>query len=176
MLLVVMLVASLAACSTPVEINEAGASGDGLRLTLGLNSCHGTYDVTVDENSEAVVITVTDRSSPIRVAGDDCADAWRIELSEPLGDRPVIDGQRGVALTVIYEPWNQQRFTEAEYRAALDATIACIIAAEPEAEAGVVEGPDGPWLDVEYPDVPDGESRFIPTSACSARHLDPLRR
>jgi hypothetical protein len=175
LLVVVLLVLVFSACSR-VEINEVGASADGTSLGLGLNSCHGTYSVAVDESAEAVTITVTDRRFPIRFAGDDCADSWQVELSEPLGARQVIDGKRDVVMDVKYEPWNQQQYTAAEYRAALDATVACILAADPTVDAFVIEGPGVPVLVVDLGDIPDGQSKVDPSVRCSATHLDPLRR
>lgn len=173
--LVLVSVLFLSACSSQVAINEAGVSGDGTRLGLGLNSCGGTYVVDVKETDEAVTVTVTDQRSPISFGGDDCQDGWTVQLLGPLGDRELIDGSRGLAMEVSYEPWNQLRYTEADYRAALEATLGCILAADPGVEASVVEGPDGPRLEVIAGDVPDGQSRIDPTVECSETHIDPLR-
>jgi len=166
------------ACSSKVAIGEAVASGDGTRVFLALDSCGGTYDVVVKESADAVSVAVTDQRPGLRLSGDACQEGWTLQLTEPLGDRELIDGGRNVALDVLYEPWNQQRFSEAEYRAALEATVSCILAADPEVDASVVDGPTGPYLTVDLGDLPDGQSRVGPDPdfECSMTHLDPLRR
>lgn len=79
-------------------------------------------------------------------------------------------------MDVRYEPWNQLLYSEAEYRAALDATVACILAADPTVDAFVIDGPGVPVLAVDLGDIPDGKSKVDPSVQCSATHLDPLRR
>jgi hypothetical protein len=172
----VLAAAMLTACSSEVRILEVVASGDGTRLGIGLDACGGTYAVTVGESTEQVMLTFTDQRSPVRIGGDDCSDFWSVDLATPLGDRALVDGARGEELEVRYEPWNQQRYTEAEYRAALEATATCIAAADPEARVAIVDGPAGPSLDVDLGDLPDGASRADPVLPCSSQHLDPLRR
>lgn len=166
----------LSSCSSSVAISEAGATGDGSHVFLGLNSCGGTYDVEVEETPDAVTVTVTDQRSPIRLGGDDCQDGWTLDLKAPLGDRELIDGGRNVTLEVVYEPWNQWRFGEADYRSALEAAAACIVAGDPEAEVAVLDGPDGPRLDIQVEDLPDGASRVDPAADCMSVHVDSLRR
>jgi hypothetical protein len=167
----------LASCSSKVAINQVVASGDGTRLDVGLNSCGGTYAVAVGESLDVVSISATDQRSPIRFSGTDCEDHWTVELSEPIGDRRVIDGNHGSTLHVHYDPWNQLRYTEAEYRAALDAAVECILAADPSIDAMVAESADGPRLEVSLGDLPQGESRSSdPSDTCIAEHVDPLRR
>lgn len=172
-----MLVIVAAACSTDVEIQSATASGDGMNLGLSLNSCNRTYNVAVEEE-DVVNVKVTDAKSqsPIRLGGEDCADQFGVTLREPLGDRAVVDMATGDEVEVTYEPWNQQRFTEDEYRAALEATAECIVAADLTALAVVRESVEGPYLDVELRDLGDGESGINPEYKCSIDHLDPLRR
>jgi hypothetical protein len=149
----------------------------GPALDVGRNSCGGTYAVTVGESLEVVWLSITDQRSPIRFGGTDCEDHWTVELSEPLGDRRVIDGNHGSTLHVRYDPWNQLRYTEVEYRAALDAAVECILAADLTIDVMVAESPDGPRLEVSLGDLPQGESRSSdPSETCIAEHVDPLRR
>lgn len=166
------------ACSTSVEIQSANASGDGMNLGLSLNSCNRTYNVTVEE-ADGVMVHVVDsrRQSPIRLGGEDCADRVAISLTEPLGDRPLIDASNSNEVKVTYEPWNQQRFSEDEYRVALDVTAECIVEADPTISAYVAESAEGPYLVANMPELGDGESNTINAEYhCSIEHLDPLRR
>jgi hypothetical protein len=58
----------------------------------------------------------------------------------------------------------------------MESVVECILKADPDLEASVVDGANGPELRVEPYDVPDGESRMDPTFDCSQTHLEPLRR
>ena len=172
-----MLVIVAAACSTDVAIQSATASGDGMNLGLSLNSCNRTYKVTVEE-ADGVMVHVVDsrRQSPIRLGGEDCADQVTVALAEPLGDRSLIDASTSKEVAVTYEPWNRQRYSEAEFRAALEATADCITEADPAITAYVAASGEGPYLAVEMPDLGDGERDTINAEyRCTIDHLDPLR-
>ena len=114
----------LAGCSSPVTIQGVTASGDGTVLTLSLASCDADLAINYSENEEALMILVQQRGSFIALGGEDCNDLDTIVLDEPLGDRTVIDEQTGQQIVPVYEPWNQQRYSVAEYRAALEETAA----------------------------------------------------
>jgi hypothetical protein len=173
---VLVLAILISACSNQVVIQEAVANGDGTTLNLALASCGGTYQVDAVETTEFVKVRVQDQRSPISFGGNDCQDTWTIDLSEPLGERDLIDASNGEPVVVRYEPWNQILYSEEEFRTAVENVVACILEADPELEASVVDGVNGPELRVEPYDVPDGESRMDPTSDCSQTHLEPLRR
>ena len=175
-MVVLALVIMATGCSTQVEIQSATASGDGLQLDISLNSCNRTYDVTVVE-ADGVTVSVSDarRRSPIQLGGENCADRWTVLLAEPLGDRLLIDGATGNEVEVRYEPWNQQRFSEAEYRSALQATAECIVEVDPRASAHLAESSEGPYLVVVLPELDDGESGINSEYRCTIDHLDPLR-
>ncbi len=165
------------ACSTAVSVQYAIASGDGMELDLSLNSCNRTYRVTVEE-ADGVTVSVFDskRRSPLTLGGDDCADRWLVTLAEPLGQRAVFDGSSGAEIEVIYEPWNQQLYTEDEYRGALEATAECIVAADETTSVRILDGEEGPYLDVSIRELDDGESGADRTYECGIEHLDPFRR
>lgn len=173
---VLVLAILVSACSNQVVIQEVVANGDGTTLNLGLASCGGTYEVDVVETTEYVKVRVQDQRSPISFGGDDCTDVWTVDLTEPLGEREVIDASNGEPAVVIYEPWNQVQYSEGEFRTALENVVECILEADPELEASVVDGANGPELRVEPYDLPDGESRMDPTFECSQTYLEPLRR
>jgi hypothetical protein len=173
---VLVLAILMSACSNQVVIQEVVANGDATTLNLGLASCGGTYEVDVVETTESVKVRVQDQRSPISFGGDACADGWTIDLSEPLGERDLIDASNGEPVVVRYEPWNQVQYSEEEFRTALEKAVACILEADPELEASVADGANGPELRVEPYDVPDGESRIDPTYDCLQTHSEPLRR
>lgn len=175
---IAMLVALvLSACSHQVRIGEATASGDGTRLELGLMECQGDYEVTVIEEDDTITFTAVDQHTPLTLSGADCMDGWIVDLTEPLGHRKLIDGSNGAIVDVRYEPWNQQRFSEAEFESAVEVAVSCILAEDPTVDVAVGTGPDGPHLDLDLGDLPDGASfdgRFI--GACIDEHIEPLRR
>ncbi|MCL1602026.1 MAG: hypothetical protein M3112_10925, partial [Actinomycetia bacterium] len=134
-LLSVVLVVS--SCSSQTGILDAEASGDGKTLTLSMKACHGNYEVGVDEGRDRVTVNATDQRFPIRFSGDDCSDQLTVELAEPLGERHLVDGSNGAFVHVTYEPWNQTRYSEAEYRAALESAAECILEEDPGSGARV---------------------------------------
>ena len=168
----------LSSCSIQTGINEAGASGDGKTLVLSMKDCHGDYDVDIDEGLERVTVTATDKRSPIRLGGDDCSDQLTVELVEPLGERHLIDGSNGAFVHVIYSPWNQTRYSEAEYRVAVESAVDCILQADPDSGAIVVERDGVPYLEYDLPDLPDGAIETNPHAsvACEREYLEPLRQ
>ena len=167
-----------AACSYQPEIYNAVASGDGQTLSFSMNNCHGDYAVWVTETPNRVSVEITDNRSPIRLSGDDCADAVTVELTEPLGERHLVDGG-GSTIDVTYYPWNQTKYTEAEYVAALEAARDCITKLEPDTVVTIGTHPDGyPYLDVDASDLGDGEQQIgaPASSVCTDNHVEPLTR
>lgn len=168
----------VSACSYQPGIYNAIASGDGTTLDLSMNNCHGDYSVAVTETSDRVSVEITDNRTPISVSGDDCADNVRMNLDEPLGGRTLVNGTDGSVIDVTYYPWNQNRYSETEYRVALEAAARCIVKAEPDTRATVVDREGVPYLDVEPFDLPDGATQ-IQASAwviCEREYVEPLRR
>lgn len=96
------------ACATPsgrvavhlaIVIGLAGCSGDSWHvrgvtavdggIAFDIASCNATYDIDVEENADAILITL-DRLTPTDPPGAECADEQLVPLSEPLGERDVI--------------------------------------------------------------------------------------
>jgi hypothetical protein len=152
------------ACSSDVEILSAAASGDGTWLELSLNSCKRTYDVSVEE-ADGVSVHVVDANSksPIQLGGEDCSDVWTFTLSEPLGDRPLLDTATGNEVPVTYDPrWPPPSN-------ALRRVTRLLRCASQRAKKG-------PYLVIDMPDLGDGESAGNTEYQCQVNHLDPLRR
>ena len=166
----------LTGCSSPVTVQGVTASGDGKVLTLSLSSCNADLTLDYSENEDSLMILVQQRGSLFAQGGDDCNDLDTIVLDEPLGDRPVIDEQTGQQLVPVYEPWNQQKYSLAEYRAALEATAECIRSRDSTASAEVTDGDQWPSLEVEERDLGDGERSSVDLRPCYTEFLDPLRR
>ncbi|WP_323794092.1 hypothetical protein [Nocardioides sp.] len=68
-----------------------------IELTYDGRECRDQVDVTVEENSEQVVITVTERVRTL-VCRDEEVTSYdvSVELDEPLGDRVLVDGACGL--------------------------------------------------------------------------------
>lgn len=167
----------LAACSYQPEVYGAIVSGDGTSLDVELNNCGGDYSIEVNETSERVVVEITDNRTPLSLGGGDCADAIQVDLDDPLGDRQLLSGG-GEEIDVTFYPWNQQKYSEAEYIEALEATTQCILDAEPDANVTMETHPDGyPDLRVEAKDQDSAPNAMVEAFvSCSDRHVEPLRR
>lgn len=166
----------IAACSYQPEVYGAVASGDGTSLDIELNNCGGDYSVEVDETSERVVVGITDNRTPLSLGGNDCADAVQVDLNDPLGDRQLLTGG-GEEIDVTFYPWNQQKYSEAEYIEALEATTECILGQEPDTKVTMEIHPDGyPDLRVVAPGQGSATNAMVEAFiACSQLHVDPLR-
>lgn len=167
-------------CSSQPDIYRAESSGDGVTLHFEMNSCHGDYAVSIGEDADEVRASIIDqhRRTPF-AGGDDCADVvGPIQLEAPLGDRRLVDTAHDIEIPVVYTPWNQADYSEADYLAAVDAAARCVEELDPEAVVSIVTHPDGhPDLRVTLPDLGDGESRQGNSeSLCVEQHIDPLRR
>ena len=88
-----ILVGCSSACSRArnAEVQSYAVIDDGDALVFQVNTCNEeSTEVTVVETPNAIIVTATtDRS--FSCGGDDCSDARPVELSEPLGDRLVVD-------------------------------------------------------------------------------------
>jgi predicted component of type VI protein secretion system len=87
-----------AGCSSSRDANIRGAQGslDGRRIVFDLDTCNANLSSTVEETEREVRILVTARND----TNGDCADVHEIVLSEPLGDRLLVDEADGEPVTV----------------------------------------------------------------------------
>lgn len=133
----------------------------------------------VTESTAEVRIAITDQRRRSLFYGEDCADVFGpFELEETLGDRLLIDVFHSVEIPVRYHPWNQTKHSEAVYLAAVEAAGTCVQEASPDAVVTITTHSDGyPNLDVEWPDLDDGEqSTRNSFSDRNDAHVEPLRR
>jgi hypothetical protein len=68
---------------------------------LELDACNGSNEAKTTEQPDQVRVDVRTDDAP---GGDDCSDVLTIQLKEPLGDRPVIDGSTGRSVEVLSAP------------------------------------------------------------------------
>jgi hypothetical protein len=74
----------------------AESSPGGTRLRLSLTTCSADLSSTVEETEQEVRVLVTARNDTV----DDCGAVLEIVLSEPLGDRLLIDESDGEPVMV----------------------------------------------------------------------------
>jgi chromate transport protein ChrA len=68
-----------------------------------VNSCMGDLTVSVLETTEEVRVGVFDQRPRIRLGGGACADITTFPLTEPLGNRPLIDQATGQPIRILPE-------------------------------------------------------------------------
>ena len=73
-------------------------SADSTRLNVGVSTCNAEPVVTATETSSEVRLVVHIRT---RQSGTECLDGAFVDLSEPLGDRAVIDAETGETLELL---------------------------------------------------------------------------
>lgn len=72
------------------EVAITAAESDGTTVSMAIAACDANPRAEVQESEESVTITVTaDRPGPDR---EDCGGGLTVDLSEPLGQRSLIDG------------------------------------------------------------------------------------
>jgi hypothetical protein len=72
----------------PTQVFGARLEPDGVTLTLALASCNTSEQTAeVVETDAEVRVTVHTKGG----TSDDCADSMQVELTDRLGDRPLID-------------------------------------------------------------------------------------
>lgn len=103
----------VASCgSNQREIFNAEVSADGTCLRVRFDPHVKHAAVTVAETGDAVMVTITEEDPPAGPPYDD-PEYWEvsrdIRLSEPLGDRSVIDGSTGEEV-VVYPPGSTTGF------------------------------------------------------------------
>jgi hypothetical protein len=82
------------------KIYRATLQGD-RTLVLELDACNGSNEAKTTERPDQVRVDVRTDDAP---GGDDCSDVITIQLNEPLGDRPVIDGSTGRSVELLFAP------------------------------------------------------------------------
>lgn len=67
-------------------------SDDEMQLVVEVNTCNqSSTEVAVSESDDLVVVTASTGLS-LSCGGDDCSDGRTVDLSEPVGDRRIVDG------------------------------------------------------------------------------------
>jgi hypothetical protein len=93
----------LAACgssSREADVKAAARSPGGTRIELLVGTCNNDLSSRVEETEQEVRVLVTARGD----TSNDCADSHTITLSEPLGDRLLIDEFDGEPVAVSLVP------------------------------------------------------------------------
>ena len=178
----VLLLASvvlLASCATSVSVDSAEVSQDDLRLRLTLNVCNpSSVRTTVKDVGHRVELAVT--ASPARLlGGPDCQHLAIVALPAALGSRDVVDRSTREAIPVSPSgrpwPYDRDRFSPADYAAALAEMVACLESRDPEIEAATVDDLDWPTYEWHKERDERGNMSAPAVSECSREHLEPLR-
>ena len=171
----------LAGCTAPVAIQRVTVSADQMRLEVIVNTCNADVQPMVEETGDAVSITIIDNRPRFETGHDDCQDSFIVPLDEPLGGRAIVGNSAGDEIEVQLEPVNElswpydrSRFTEAQYNAALDAMVKCLMTEDPEVTAWVEQGLDWKVWGFSKPVDENGTMTMFATQGCQAKHLDPL--
>lgn len=80
--------------AVPLLYDAYGLTPDETTFFVGVASCNGSPTFTLDETEDSVVVNANSRV-PDTDGREHCLDGVTVELAEPLGDRPVIDGLSG---------------------------------------------------------------------------------
>lgn len=98
------LASTLVGCDTvprQVRIVEVVQNAES-EIGLMVDACGGDVSVDAEEGRHAVTATVTARDP----SGDDCLEVVELSLSEPLGNRVIVDGSSGAVVPVTRpEAW-----------------------------------------------------------------------
>ncbi len=179
----IALLATMVACgnSQPVSIVQVTVSGDETRLEIVVDSCNASLDVDVAESDEAVAISVS-RIDRDLFSGGDCQDLRILQLGGVLAGRPVIDGATGTPISVLSSPsadeslwpYDTSRFSEAEYEAALDDMVSCLMERDPKVTAWVFQSLD--YKSYSWDKEPNaiGTVSTEALEPCIQEHLAPL--
>jgi len=83
-------VALLSACgSSGATVAEVHVVEDGRAVDVIVNTCHADLDIDVDETPDSITITASRRDREF-FGGDDCQDAVRVALEDPVGSRTIL--------------------------------------------------------------------------------------
>ncbi len=113
----------------------------------------------------------------------DCQDLALVELDQPLGDRTLIDNADGQEIAVTQPgvddklewPYDQQRVSEAEYEAALEAMVECVEQRDPAVTAWVRQDLNFKTYAWSKPSDAQGNMSAEALGVCEQEHLKPLR-
>lgn len=170
----------LAGCSAEVDVDSATVSQDDLRLRLTLQTCNPTWvDTRVVDVGHRIEVSVSAKPAGL-LGGDDCLHSVIVALPAPLAGRDVFDTSsrsRGlVPVELSSQPWpyDRERFTMADYEAALAAMVACLEAGDPLIDAEIVDDLDWPAYDWHIRRDDRGNFPSLPLFECIDEHLAPL--
>lgn len=90
----------LSGCAAKPMIFEVKGESGSHELSFGVNTCNRNPRAIVTETPDKVRIAI--EADPVNGNGEaECADSVQVVLSEPLGDRAVIDDATGDALEIL---------------------------------------------------------------------------
>jgi hypothetical protein len=179
MVVAVVPLALATGCTAAVPIAEAHVSLDGRRLELLLDACNADTQLHVDASADAVAVQARrDDVVAARIASGHCQDIAYVDLERPLGDRPVVDRSHDRRLPVSRPqpawPYDRERVTPAEYRAALRDLVRCLERRDPQITARIVRGSNFLTYDWTKPADEEGTVESDAIAVCQREHLDPL--
>lgn len=90
----IVLLGASSACSgrTDVEVQEVSVQNEGATLVFQINTCNeDSTSVSIVESDSEIVVTASTRARFGCSGGDDCSDPRSVQLSQPLGDRQIVD-------------------------------------------------------------------------------------
>ena len=177
-LLPVAMLMLLASCAANVAVYSAEVSMDDLKLGLTLQTCNPS-SLTIDVEDTAHRVELAVSAYPSRwLGGPDCQHIAIVALPEPLRGRDVFDrsARTLVPVSPSSRPWpyDRDRFTPADYEAALAATVACLETRDPAIRAAVVDDVDWPTYEWHKERDERGNMSAPVVSECHREHLDPL--
>ena len=169
----------LASCATNVAVYSADVSLDDMRLRLTLQTCNpSSVSIYVTDVGHRVELAVA--AHPARLlGGPDCQHLAIVALPEPLGGRDVFDRSARNVVPVSLSSWDwpydQDRFTMADYETALAAMVACLESRDPAIQAAIADGLDWPTYEWHKERDERGNMSAPAVGGCRRDHLDPLR-
>lgn len=119
---VLALATLVSGCRADANVDEVRATDEPDVLEVIVDTCNADLDVTFDETADEVVVQARNNDREFFVTGgDDCQDAVRLELDEPLGDRQlVLEDGRQITLTTFPEDPGEQTLDLAPARWQID--------------------------------------------------------
>ena len=178
-LLIALMVTILTSCATSARVFSAEVSQDDLRLLLVVGSCNASsIETTVTDVGHRVELAVT--AFPARLlGGGDCQDIAIVALPAPLAGRDVIDRSTREVIPVSPSgrpwPYDRDRFSPADYEAALAEMVVCLESRDPQIGAAIVDDLDWPTYEWHKERDERGNMSAPAVGECSREHLEPLR-
>ena len=166
----------LAACASgSASVYAAAVSDDDSRLRLTVNTCNASHETTVTDAGDHVEVAVTATGDQIH---NDCQDIVIVDLPTSLRGRDLIDRSTGEVITVSLSdhwPYDRDRFSPADYEAALAEMVACLESRDPGIEAAIVDDLNWPTYEWHKERDEQGNVSAPAIGECSREHLEPLR-